>query len=125
MVTGGSRGIGRAIATALAKEGADVAINYQSNDAAAAEVVEEIQQMGRQAVTAKADVSDPYDTFRMAEAVIEKFGHIDILVNNAGVTSDKSFINMDHATWRKVLAINLDGVFNSTKVFRDHMVEHN
>ena len=123
LVTGGSRGIGRAIATALAKEGADVAINYQSNDAAAAEVVEEIQQMGRQAVTAKADVSDPYDTFRMAEAVIEKFGHIDILVNNAGVTSDKSFINMDHATWRKVLAINLDGVFNCTKVFIDQMVE--
>ncbi len=125
LVTGGSRGIGRAIATALAKEGADVAINYQSNDAAAAEVVEEIQQMGRQAVTAKADVSDPYDTFRMAEAVIEKFGHIDILVNNAGVTSDKSFINMDHATWRKVLAINLDGVFNCTKVFIDQMVEQN
>ena len=125
LVTGGSRGIGRAIATALAKEGADVAINYQSNDAAAAEVVEEIQQMGRQAVIAKADVSDPYDTFRMAEAVIEKFGHIDILVNNAGVTSDKSFINMDHATWRKVLAINLDGVFNCTKVFIDQMVEQN
>lgn len=125
LVTGGSRGIGRAIATALAKEGADVAINYMSNDTAAAEVVEEIQQMGRQAMTAKADVSDPYDTYRMAEAVIEKFGHIDILVNNAGVTSDKSFINMDHSTWRKVLAINLDGVFNCTKVFIDQMVEQN
>ncbi len=125
LVTGGSRGIGRAIAKALAKEGADVAINYQSNDAAAAEVVEEIQQMGRQAVTAKADVSDPLETYRMAEAVIEEFGHLDILVNNAGVTSDKSFINMDYATWRKVIAINLDGVFNCTKVFIDQMVEQN
>ena len=125
LVTGDSRGIGRAIAIALAQEGTDVAINYQSNDAAAAEVVEEIQQPGRQAVTAKADVSDPYDIYRMAEATIEKFGHIDILVNNAGVTSDKSFINMDHATWRKVLAINLDGVFNYTKVFIDQMVEQN
>ncbi len=123
LVTGGSRGIGRAIAKALAKEGADVAINYQSNDAAAAEVVEEIQQMGRQAVTAKADVSDPLETYRMAQAVMKEFGHIDILVNNAGVTSDKSFINMDHATWRKVLAINLDGVFNCTKVCIDQMVE--
>ena len=123
LVTGGSRGIGGAIAKALAKEGADVAINYQSNDAAAAEVVEEIQQMGRQAVTAKADVSDPLETYRMAQAVMEEFGHIDILVNNAGVTSDKSFINMDHATWRKALAINLDGVFNCTKVCIDQMVE--
>ena len=123
LVTGGSRGIGKAIAVALAKEGADVAVNYQSNDAAAAEVVEEIQQMGRQAVTAKADVSDPLETYRMAQAVMEEFGHIDILVNNAGVTSDKSFINMDHATWRKVLAINLDGVFNCTKVCIDQMVE--
>ena len=123
LVTGASRGIGRAIAKALAKEGADVAINYQSNDAAAAEGVEEIQQMGRQAVTAKADVSDPLETYRMAQAVMKEFGHIDILVNNAGVTSDKSFINMDHATWRKVLAINLDGVFNCTKVCIDQMVE--
>ena len=123
LVTGGSRGIGRAIAVALAKDGADVAVNYQSNDVAAAEVVEEIQQMGRQAVTAKADVSDPLETYRMAQAVMEEFGHIDILVNNAGVTSDKSFINMDHATWRKVLAINLDGVFNCTKVCIDQMVE--
>ena len=123
LVTGGSRGIGRAIATALAKEGADVAINYQSNDVAAAEVVEEIQQMGRQSLTARADVSDPLETYRMAQAVMEAFGHIDILVNNAGVTSDKSFINMDYATWRKVLAINLDGVFNCTKVCIDQMVE--
>ncbi|MCI0844233.1 MAG: 3-oxoacyl-[acyl-carrier-protein] reductase [Chloroflexi bacterium] len=125
LVTGGSRGIGRAIALALAKEGADVAINYQSNDAAAAEAVEEIKQLGRQAVMAKADVADPFDTHQMAQAVLEEFGHIDILVNNAGVTSDKSFIKMDHATWRKVLAINLDGVFNCTKACIDQMVDQN
>ena len=125
LVTGGSRGIGRAIAKALAAEGADVAVNYQSNEVAAAEAVEEIQQLGRKAVMARADVSDPLETYRMAQAVMEEFGHIDILVNNAGVTSDKSFINMDHATWRKVLAINLDGVFNCTKVCIDQMVEQN
>lgn len=125
LVTGGSRGIGRAIATALAQEGADVAINFQSNEVAAAEVMEEIQRMGRRAILARADVSDPGDTSRMAEAVLKVFGHVDILVNNAGVTSDKSFVNMDYDTWRKVLAINLDGVFNCTKVFIDQMVEQN
>ena len=125
LVTGGSRGIGRAIAIALAQEGADVAINFQSNEVAAAEVKEEIQRMGRRAVLARADVSDPVETSRMAEAVLKEFGHVDILVNNAGVTSDKSFVNMDYDTWRKVLAINLDGVFNCTKVFIDQMVEQN
>ncbi len=125
LVTGGSRGIGKAIATALAQEGADVAINFQSNEVAATEVIEDIQQMGRRAILARADVSDPAETSRMAQAVLKEFGHIDILVNNAGVTSDKSFINMDHDTWRRVLAINLDGVFNCTKVFIDQMVEQN
>ena len=125
LVTGASRGIGRAIALALAEEGADVAINYVSNEAAAAAVVEEIQALGRKGVLARADVGDFPDTYAMAHSVIRDFGHIDILVNNAGVTSDKTFVNMDHSTWRKVLAINLDGVFNCTKVCIDQMVEQN
>ncbi|MCY4558226.1 MAG: 3-oxoacyl-[acyl-carrier-protein] reductase [Chloroflexi bacterium] len=125
LVTGASRGIGRAIALALAAEGADVAINYVSNEAAAAAVVEEIQALGRKGVLARADVGDFPDTYAMAHSVLRDFGHIDILVNNAGVTSDKTFVNMDHSTWRKVLAINLDGVFNCTKVCIDQMVEQN
>jgi 3-oxoacyl-[acyl-carrier protein] reductase len=125
LVTGASRGIGRAIALALAEEGADVAINYVSNEAAAAAVVEEIQALGRKGMLARADVGDFPDTYAMAHSVIREFGHIDILVNNAGVTSDKTFVNMDHSTWRKVLAINLDGVFNCTKVCIDQMVEQN
>ena len=125
LVTGASRGIGRAIALALAEEGADVAINYVSNEAAAAAVVEEIQGLGRKGMLARADVGDFPDTYAMAHSVIREFGHIDILVNNAGVTSDKTFVNMDHSTWRKVLAINLDGVFNCTKVCIDQMVEQN
>jgi 3-oxoacyl-(acyl-carrier-protein) reductase len=125
LVTGASRGIGRAIALALAAEGADVAVNYVSNEAAAASLVEEIQALGRKAVLARADVSDFPDTYSMAHSVLDQFGHIDILVNNAGVTSDKTFVNMDHSTWRKVLAINLDGVFNCTKVCIDQMVEQN
>jgi len=123
VVTGASRGIGRAIALALAEEGADVAVNYISSEAAAREVVEKMLKLGRRAMLAQADVGDYPDTFRMAQEILKEFGHMDILVNNAGTTSDKTFIKMDHASWRKVLGINLDGVFNCTKVFIDQMVK--
>src|SRR5690349_19989873 len=122
LVTGGSRGIGRAIALALAEEGADVAINYVSSEPAAKEVAEQIRKIGRQSILAQADVGDYPDTFRMAQDVRKEFGHLDIIVNNAGINSDKTFVRMDHASWRKVLAINLDGVFNCTKVFVDQML---
>jgi len=122
LVTGGSRGIGRAVAIALADEGADVAINYVSSETAARDVAEHIKKMGRRAVLAQADVSDYPDTFRMAQDVMREFGHLDILVNNAGINSDKTFSKMDHASWRKVLGTNLDGVFNCTKVFVDQML---
>src|SRR5919198_74003 len=125
LVTGGSRGIGRALALALAEEGADVAVNFTANETAAQDVVQHIAKMGRRAILARADVSDYPDTFRMAQSVLAEFGHLDILVNNAGVTSDKTFVKMDHASWRKVLAINLDGVFNCTKVFIDQMLNQN
>jgi 3-oxoacyl-[acyl-carrier protein] reductase len=123
LVTGASRGIGRAIALALAEEGADVAVNYASSQAAAQDVVNQIRKMGRRAISAQADVADYPDTFRMAQDVLREFGHLDILVNNAGITSDKTFTKMDHASWRKVLAINLDGAFNCTKVFIDQMLK--
>ncbi len=123
LVTGGSRGIGRAIALSLAQEGADVAVNYVSSEGAAKEVVERIHAMGRQAILAQADVADYPDTYRMAQDVLKQFGHLDILINNAGINSDKTFAKMDHASWRKVLAINLDGVFNCTKVFIDQMLQ--
>jgi 3-oxoacyl-(acyl-carrier-protein) reductase len=125
LVTGGSRGIGRAIALALAEEGADVAVNYVSSESAARDVVANIGKMGRRGILAQADVSDFPDTFRMAQDVLKQFGHLDILVNNAGINSDKTFVKMDHASWRKVLAINLDGVFNCTKVFVDQMLAQN
>jgi NAD(P)-dependent dehydrogenase (short-subunit alcohol dehydrogenase family) len=78
--------------------------------------------MGRRAMLAQADVSDYPDTFRMAQDVLRDFGRLDILVNNAGINSDKTFTKMDHASWRKVLGTNLDGVFNCTKVFVDQML---
>ncbi|MCI0547964.1 MAG: 3-oxoacyl-[acyl-carrier-protein] reductase [Candidatus Rokubacteria bacterium] len=125
LVTGASRGIGRAIAVALAEEGADVAVNYVSNETAAREVAGEVQKLGRKAMLAQADVGDYPDTFRMAQEVLREFGHLDILINNAGINSDKTFVKMDHSSWRKVLAINLDGVFNCTKVFIDQMLAQN
>jgi 3-oxoacyl-(acyl-carrier-protein) reductase len=123
VVTGASRGIGRAIAIALAAEGADVAVNYMSSESRAQEVVQAIERLGRRALAVRADVSDFPDTFRMAQEVLAAFGHVDILVNNAGISSDKTFVKMDHASWRRVLAINLDGVFNCTKVFVDSMLK--
>ena len=98
LVTGASRGIGRAIALSLAQEGADVAVNYVSSDGQAKQVVELINQMGRKAMLAQADVADFPDTFRMAQDVLREFGHLDILINNAGINSDKTFVKMDHAS---------------------------
>jgi 3-oxoacyl-[acyl-carrier protein] reductase len=125
LVTGGSRGIGRAIALALAEEGADIAVNFVSSEQAARELIAQIEKTGRRGILAQADVSDFPDTFRMAQDVLKAFGHLDILVNNAGINSDKTFVKMDHASWRKVLSINLDGVFNCTKVFVDQMLKQN
>ena len=125
LVTGASRGIGRAIALALAEEGADVAVNYVASEGPAKEVAEQIEKMGRKTVLARADVSDFPDTFRMAQEVLGEFDHLDILINNAGISSDKTFVKMDHASWRRVLAINLDGTFNCTKVFIDQMLKQN
>ena len=125
LVTGASRGIGRAIALALAEEGADVAVNYVSSETAARDVAEHIQKTGHRAFLAQADVADYPDTFRMAQEILREFGRLDILVNNAGINSDKTFVKMDHASWRKVLSINLDGVFNCTKVFIDQMLKQN
>jgi 3-oxoacyl-(acyl-carrier-protein) reductase len=123
LVTGGSRGIGRAIALALAYEGAKIAINYQSNEEAASEAATLIQKIGSTAFICKADVSSYADALRMKDEVTANLGVVDILVNNAGVVSDKSFLKMNREVWRKVLSINLDGVFNCTKVFLDGMLE--
>jgi 3-oxoacyl-[acyl-carrier protein] reductase len=93
-----------------------------SSEAAARDVADSIKKLGRRALLARADVADFPDTFRMAQEVLRQFDHLDILINNAGVNSDKTFVKMDHASWRKVLSINLDGVFNCTKVFVDGMI---
>ena len=122
LITGGSRGIGRAIALCLASEGADIAVNYMTRAEPAEEVASAIRGLGRKAFTVQGDVSNYESTADMVKKVVEALGHVDILVNNAGITSDKSFVKMDHDSWRQVMSINLDGVFNCTKTVIDQMI---
>jgi 3-oxoacyl-[acyl-carrier protein] reductase len=113
LVTGGSRGIGRAISLALASHGARVVVNYSTNAAAAAEAVAEI---GAEKATAIAgDVSDPAAGAVLVEATISAFGRIDILVNNAGVTADDLILRMSEDEWDRVIDTNLKGTFTVTK----------
>ena len=122
LVTGSSRGLGRAIALALADEGTDVAVNYVVNKTMAEDVANAIIAKGRRTVVCRADVSDYDQVTSMRQAVEESLGPIDILVNNAGVISDKTFVKMDHVQWQRVLAVNLDGTFNCSKVFIEGML---
>lgn len=123
LVTGASRGIGRAVAIELAKEGAAVAINYAGNKAAAEEVQSIITEMGGKAMIIQADVSDEKAATDMVEEVIKQFGGIDILVNNAGITRDGLFIRMKEEDWNAVINTNLTGIFNCTKVAAKYMMK--
>jgi len=111
LVTGSSRGIGRGIALTLAKQGADVAINYRSRQAEAEAVAREITKMGRQALVIEADVSNLEDVARMFTKVKEEWGQLDILVNNAGILQFKPFAEISPADWDKMLAVNLRAQF--------------
>lgn len=111
LVTGGSRGIGRGIALALAKQGADVAINYHSNKDEAEKVVAEIKKMGRNSFSVQADVSSVDDVIRMFEEVKKLWGKLDILVNNAGIVAYADFETMTEEQWDKILDVNLKGQF--------------
>src|SRR5688572_26835337 len=115
LVTGGTRGIGRAIVVALAKAGADVALTYNSNEALAQEVVAEVQALGRKAKALKVDVSIMDEAASAIEETTKEFGKLDILVNNAGVTKDTLLMRMSEADWDLVIDTNLKGVFNTTK----------
>jgi 3-oxoacyl-(acyl-carrier-protein) reductase len=123
LVTGGSRGIGKAIALALAEAGAAVAINYQRSVEAADEVCRAVCKLGVQGNIFQADVSREEEAKVMLEAVSKEFGEIDILVNNAGITRDKSFLKMTKLMWDEVLGVNLNGVFYVTRLVLPAMVE--
>jgi 3-oxoacyl-[acyl-carrier protein] reductase len=115
LVTGGSRGIGRGIAEALAGEGVRVGVVYRGNQAAAGEVVRAITAKGGAALALQADVTDPAAAKTCVDRVRQEWGRLDILVNNAGVINDRLFIQMEPDDWNKVLLTNLGGVFNFCK----------
>ncbi len=115
LVTGASRGIGRAIATALAAEGAKVAINYAGNEKAAQETKAAVEAAGSEALLIKADVSDAESADNMVKEAAEHFGCIDILVNNAGITRDGLLARMKNEDFEAVINTNLKGVFYCTK----------
>ena len=111
LVTGSSRGVGRAVALGFAKEGANVVVNYTSNEKAANEVVEAIQSIGTKAVAVKADVAQKSDAESLVKTAIETFGRLDILVNNAGFTRPAMMIKMAEEQWDEVVDIHLKGAF--------------
>ncbi len=123
LVTGGSRGIGRAIAVTLAKHGADVAINYAGNTAAAEAVKAEIEAMGRKAILCQCSVADSEAVASMVKDVVKELGRLDILVNNAGITRDGLIMRMKDDDWDAVLATNLKGVFNCSKAVMRPMMK--
>lgn len=123
LVTGGSRGIGRAIALALAGAGADVAVNCYTGVGPAEDVVERIRALGRKADVFAFNIADAEEVQKMIDVVRRDFGPVDILVNNAGITRDKSFRKMTPEMWHEVLSTNLTSMFLVTKGFIDDMAD--
>ncbi len=115
IVTGASRGIGRAIALALASEGANLVVNYATSSAAADQVVAEIAGSGGEAIALQADVAQAEQVDALMDAVMAKWGRIDVLVNNAGITRDTLLLRMKLDDWQAVINLNLTGVFLCTK----------
>jgi 3-oxoacyl-[acyl-carrier protein] reductase len=123
VVTGGGRGIGRAICLAYAKEGADAVVNYASKDQPAQEVVEMIKKMGRKAVAVKGNVAVKADADRIIQTAIDNFGKIDILVNNAGVSKPNMLYKMTEEQWNEVVDIHLKGPFLCIQAASKYMIE--
>jgi len=115
VVTGGSRGIGRAIVLRMATQGADVCFSYLGNAAAAQETVGAVEGLGRRGLAVQADVTDPQAAETLIKSAIDTFGKVDILVNNAGITRDDLIMRMTPEKWREVLETNLFGAFYTLK----------
>jgi 3-oxoacyl-[acyl-carrier protein] reductase len=122
LITGGSRGIGRAIALRLAKEGVRIAVNYKTNEEAAQWVVNAVEEMGGEAIAVDADVSQSAAVEDMVKRVLDSWGSVDILVNNAGIIHDSLLMRMTEEVWDDVVNTNLKGTFNCTKAVLRFMV---
>ena len=123
LVTGGSRGIGRAVALGLAALGANVVVNYVRGADAAEEVVVKIKQLNGQAKAMQADVSDHGQAAKLVEDVVTEFGAIDVLINNAGITRDGLILRMSEEDWHKVINTNLSGAFNCIQAAAKKMIK--
>lgn len=123
LVTGGSRGIGRATALRLAGEGADVAISYASRAGAAEEVVAEIQALGRRAMAAPCDVARPDDVARLVAAAREQLGPIDLLAHCGAISNIASHQELSYEQWRETIDVNLNGAFSIAFAVKDEMLE--
>lgn len=123
LVTGASRGIGRAIALELGRRGANVAVNYAGNEAAALEVVQELQALGVKAAAFKANVGKSAEAEELVKAVTAEFGSLDILINNAGITRDNLVMRMKEEEFDDVIETNLKGVFNCIKAVSRPMMK--
>ena len=115
LITGSSRGIGKATAIRFAKEGAKVIINYLHSEAKANQLVKEIKKISSDAIAIKCDVSQENDVKNMIDKTIKKFGRIDILVNNAGIVYDIPFFEKTVAQWKRTFEVNLIGIFLCSK----------
>ena len=124
LVTGGSRGIGRATALLFARAGADVAISYVSNREAADEVVQEVEKLGRRALAYKAEMSSRDDIDRMVGDVLARWGELDTLVNNAGIWTYLEMGKLDDAVYHETIGVNVDGVFFAINAVVPAMKEH-
>ncbi len=125
LVTGASRGIGRAIALTFAKEGADLIVNYSKNEEKAKEVVKEIVKLGRKALLVKADVSNKDEVKAMVDKAIKEFGRIDILVNNAGINwKPTKLLEGTTEEWERVLGVNLIGTYYCVQAVAPYMIKN-
>ena len=122
LVTGGARGIGRAICRMLADQGARVAINYAQNEEAARETSASIAAQAEKTMIVQADVSQPGDVARMVETIREQLGPIDFLVNNAGIASTAQHTEFTYDDWKRMFAVNVDGPFLTTWAVKDEMI---
>jgi len=123
-ITGGSRGIGRTIALKFAKYGANIVINYCTNDEAAEHVVSEIEAMGGKVLALKGDIASKDSVHAMRDEALKMFKKVDILVNNAGINQDNTLLDMHEDEWDRVLDVNLKGPFLCSQVFAKLMVEN-
>ena len=122
IITGGSRGIGRALCEVFAREGADIAFNYNVSDDRAAATVDKIQSYGRRALSYKVSVTDRPGIIKMVKQIHQEFGRIDILVNNAAINRGDMFATTTEKAWDEVIDTNVNGVFNVTKPIYKYMI---